>query len=394
MSRAADIQQAPRQNFGNLFQLTMPGIKDLSDLSAAQTRISSQIASSSNSFMSALVSSITGVGTDNTNPAYCVSTNDLGGAMNRMKCVGDLMVLGKIAMDTSIFTAKTGTYAIDAAAGGAKAGLGILPWIGEKFGEGTQAFATALTNWIRDVLINTLEHVADQLSHVAFMFSVVLPSMPYLLFMLVVVGWVLGVLQTVVAVPLWALLHMTPERTFVGSQSQGYLLLLSLFVRPALAMIGLYMGMLLSDPVINYIVRGFFAIRGVVDGGSFSVASYLVEMGTFFWWLQVLSYVLLAAIYMCFTLPQMLPGTVLQWIGGGISDLGESNAVQNVRSQMVLDQRKAPFNALKRPEPKGGRAGAGKAPKDAQPVAPSPSAASSSMINPQGTVPKSSEKDL
>lgn len=168
------------------------------------------------------------------------------------------------------------------------------------------------------------------------------------------VGWVLGVLQTVVAVPLWALLHMTPERTFVGSQSQGYLLLLSLFVRPALAMIGLYMGMLLSDPVINYIVRGFFAIRGVVDGGSFSVASYLVEMGTFFWWLQVLSYVLLAAIYMCFTLPQMLPGTVLQWIGGGISDLGESNAVQNVRSQMVLDQRKAPFNALKRPEPKGG----------------------------------------
>lgn len=37
---------------------------------------------------------------------------------------------------------------------------------------------------------------------------------------------------------------------------------------------------------------------------------------------------------MCFALPQMLPGTVLSWIGGGISDPGESHAVQNVRSQM------------------------------------------------------------
>jgi len=34
----------------------------------------------------------------------------------------------------------------------------------------------------------------------------------------------------------------------------------------------------------------------------------------------------------CFALPQMLPGTVLSWIGGGISDPGESNAVQSVRS--------------------------------------------------------------
>ena len=73
-------------------------------------------------------------------------------------------------------------------------------------------------------------------------------------------------------------------------------------------------------------------------------------MGTFLWWLTVLSYVLLAVLYMCFALPQMLPGTVLSWIGGGISDPGESNAVQNVRSQMVGSTGQRVFNPLRRRE--------------------------------------------
>lgn len=73
-------------------------------------------------------------------------------------------------------------------------------------------------------------------------------------------------------------------------------------------------------------------------------------MGTFLWWLTVLSYVLLAVLYMCFALPQMLPGTVLSWIGGGISDPGESNAVQSVRSQMVGSTGQRVFNPLRRPK--------------------------------------------
>ena len=52
----------------------------------------------------------------------------------------------------------------------------------------------------------------------------------------------------------------------------------------------------------------------------------------------------------CFALPQMLPGTVLSWIGGGISDPGESNAVQNVRSQMVGSTGQRVFNPWRRPE--------------------------------------------
>ena len=59
---------------------------------------------------------------------------------------------------------------------------------------------------------------------------------------------------------------------------------------------------------------------------------------------------IVAVLYMCFALPQMLPGTVLSWIGGGISDPGESNAVQSVRSQMVGSTGQRVFNPLRRPK--------------------------------------------
>ena len=95
-------------------------------------------------------------------------------------------------------------------------------------------------------------------------FGIFLPSLPYVIFMTVVVGWILAVLQSLIAAPLWAVMHMTPDRTFVGSQSQGYLLLLSLFARPALAVVGLFAAMLVSDPIIDFIAKGFFAMRGAV----------------------------------------------------------------------------------------------------------------------------------
>ena len=59
---------------------------------------------------------------------------------------------------------------------------------------------------------------------------------------------------------------------------------------------------------------------------------------------------IVAVLYMCFALPQMLPGTVLSWIGGGISDPGESNAVQSVRSQMAGSTGQRIFNPLRRPK--------------------------------------------
>ena len=319
-----------------------PKVFSSTDISNAQDSISKQIEEFSEGYMSYIVSIITGANNDGTTSA-CGYSGRIGGSINRMKCVGDYLVVGHMTIAAGDYIARTSLLAGKVAASTTK----IAPFLGEV----VNAAYDAYQKWVEDVVLNLMEDVGSKLGHAAFMFSVVLPSMPYILFLIVVAGWVLGVLQTIMVVPLWALLHMTPERTFVGSQSQGYLLLLSLFVRPSLALIGLYMGILISDPMINFVVSSFFAIRGVVDGANlWPGLSHLVYLGTFLWWLTVLSYVLLAVLYMCFALPQMLPATVLSWIGGGISDPGESNAVQSVRSQMAGSTGQRIFNPLRRPK--------------------------------------------
>jgi hypothetical protein len=129
-------------------------------------------------------------------------------------------------------------------------------------------------------------------------------------------------------------MHMTPDRTFVGSQSQGYLLLLSLFARPALAVVGLFAAMLVSDPIIDFIAKGFFAMRGAVvtsTGTVGAISSFL----SFAWWFMVFGLTLLPVLYMTFGLPQILPDHVLRWIGAGVSDLGETQAVGQMRSGMA-----------------------------------------------------------
>ena len=341
IAKATDIADENRNIYAR-FDIgdLMPNLSSATDIGSFQDRVSEQIGEFSEGYMSFIVSAITGANGNGTT-SFCTYSGRIGGSISRMKCVGDFLVAGYMGISTTDILIRTTLRIIEAGAS-LVAGVPV-------FGEAEKGVYNAYSGWMNDVVLSRLAELNQKLGHTAFMFSVVLPSMPYLLFLIVVVGWVLGVLQTIMVVPLWALLHMTPERTFVGSQSQGYLLLLSLFVRPSLALIGLYMGILISDPIINFVVSSFFAIRGVVDGGNFFLGlNQLVYLGTFLWWLTVLSYVLLAVLYMCFALPQMLPGTVLSWIGGGISDPGESNAVQNVRSQMVTSPQSGVFNPLRR----------------------------------------------
>lgn len=129
---------------------------------------------------------------------------------------------------------------------------------------------------------------------------------------------------------------MTPDRTFIGSQSQGYLLLLSLFVRPALAVLGLFGSMLISDPLIDYIANGFFSVRSAVETGMASVPGlgFFYQLLTFMWWMLAFGMLLVPVLYMVFGLPQLLPGEVLKWIGAGISDLGETQAIGAIQSRM------------------------------------------------------------
>lgn len=109
---------------------------------------------------------------------------------------------------------------------------------------------------------------------------------------------------------------------------------MALFARPALAVVGLFAGVLVSDPLIDFVAQGFFAMRGAVVTSTGTVGA-IAEFGSFFWWLLLFGVTLLPILYMCFGLPQVLPDKVLQWVGGGVADLGETSGIGEMRSGML-----------------------------------------------------------
>lgn len=64
---------------------------------------------------------------------------------------------------------------------------------------------TPIWGWVIEVPVvachDGLVHRTDGL------LGVFLPSLPYVIFMTVVVGWILAVLQSIIAAPLWAVMH-------------------------------------------------------------------------------------------------------------------------------------------------------------------------------------------
>lgn len=208
--------------------------------------------------------------------------------------------------------------------------VGSVSFMGNKVD--ATPLADTFLSWVIYNFLTPLAEVTTWLGRLAFYFGVFLPSLPYTIFMVAVVGWILAVLQSIIAAPLWAVMHMTPDRTFVGSQTQGYLLLLSLFIRPALIITGLFAAMMVANPVVGYISKAFWAMyRSNVT--SAESLGWFIEFLQWKNWLIVYGFVLLPVMYMIFGLSQSLPDTVLRWIGAGISSMGETQATEQMRAQ-------------------------------------------------------------
>ena len=249
-------------------------------------------------------------------------------ALTRMKTTGDILATAQLQLWTAKVTLETAMTAARVVVGG----VGGVEVLGNKIDE--RGVTDPIWEWIEAVPVPILVKIADYVGYLGFYFSVLLPSLPYTIFMITVVGWVLAVLQSVIAAPLWALMHMRPSQTFVGSDQQGYLLLMALFVRPALAVVGLFGSVVVANPVIDYISAAFFGMRGDVVAST-GLLGALAQFTTFFWWFTAYGLLLAPVLYMIFGLPQVLPDQVLQWLGAGVHDLGATGATGKMQGSML-----------------------------------------------------------
>lgn len=151
--------------------------------------------------------------------------------------------------------------------------------------------------------------------------STYLPLMPYIMWIMVVLAWAILLIEAVIAAPLWALVHLAPDGDgVVGRGGQGYMLVLSLVLRPALMILGLVAAFVLMKPIgflVNSTFVGAFSVS--VEPGPFSLTQTIAGC-------VIYCIVMIILVQRVFSLIHVVPDRLLRWIGGGGGEIGEQAA--------------------------------------------------------------------
>jgi hypothetical protein len=128
-------------------------------------------------------------------------------------------------------------------------------------------------------------------------------------------------IEAVIAAPIWAAAHSIPDGggSAINQHARaGYMILLSLFMRPTLMIFGLFASMILIIILGKIVSVTFLPMVGSVSAGSWqgliAVILYLV----------IFTSLMVSLAHRAFGLIHEIPDKILRYIGGGMEVLGEA----------------------------------------------------------------------
>lgn len=140
------------------------------------------------------------------------------------------------------------------------------------------------------------------------------PMIPFITWVAAVVNWFVLLIEAVLAAPIWAAAHIHPDGDdAVGRGGQGYMMILSLMMRPALMLFGLVTAMLLTQPITGLVNAGFMsAVSGVQADSTTGLVS-------FFAYVTIYVIMMTTVLHTVFSLIHWIPDNVPRWIGANVS---------------------------------------------------------------------------
>ena len=192
----------------------------------------------------------------------------------------------------------------------------------------------------RDKAMSTLGGAIQTIGYVCiitgFSLYYVLPMMPFIYFFFAFSGWVKSIFEAIVAMPLWAMSHITRwdgEGIAGPAANNGYMLLLEIFLRPIMILFGLLASIsifsasvfVLND-IFNLLVTNVGgAAEGLVsDDPGFSMSEVRSGIDELFY-----TVIYAVLVYMvgqsCFKLIDQIPNQILRWMSFSTQTFQEAN---------------------------------------------------------------------
>lgn len=190
-------------------------------------------------------------------------------------------------------------------------------------GAGIEAAATEVIGWLKLVAMLSISY--------GFFMSYFLPAIPYVIWISAIMGWLILVMESLVAAPLWVAAHALPEGEGLAGNSgrQGYMLFLGVLLRPPL----MVAGFLIAMSLINGLGRGIGYIFLEFGYEYITSSGVMISIGAFFAFAVILGITIVVAAYKIFGLISYLPEKVTNWIGQQLHNLGESGDAHSAAGQ-------------------------------------------------------------
>ncbi len=301
----------------------------LHDFEAVQERVANYIKTA--------YGSRRGISDETASPAATDETRALGDIGNWLRATLNKLIAGNIlptaiesmsSQDPIMAVSNIGDYLIGSAWGLAGA-LGVVD-VTHSMGKAIPFLGKAVPNLDKYISF-ILFSVFLPLLLYGLALAYYLPAIPFIRWFSALVGWIIMVVEALVAAPLWLCAHALPDGEGAAGQhgKRGYFLLLGIVLRPPLMVTGFFAAVIL----MNVLGRMLGASFEMFVGGT-AQTKILGLTGTFSM-LVILGIVVIMAANKFFSLIHYLPEHVTNWIGQQFQGMGEKEDQAGVKNVFV-----------------------------------------------------------
>ena len=192
-----------------------------------------------------------------------------------------------------------------------------------------------------------------------FILFYIVPFLPFLYFMFAVGGWVKGIFEAMVGVPLWALAHLRIDGDGLPGEAaiNGYFLIFEIFLRPILIVFGFIASVVIFGAMVKVLnstfalvvsnLAGYNNIEAEGGAGCGNLTAGERNVGSIEWLrgpVDEFFFTVLYAIvvYMtamsCFKLIDQIPNNIMRWMGQGIQTFNDQSGdpAQGLLSKIAI----------------------------------------------------------
>lgn len=163
---------------------------------------------------------------------------------------------------------------------------------------------------------------------IGIVLSIIIPLTPFMLWVMGIAGLMVLIIESLVASVIWAVMLMHPSGEGITSDQsrQGLMILLNLFMRPALMLMGMVCGIFMVEPMVTFVNDMFFFVFKSTQASSYTFL--FITFG----FISVYCTIVLAIVKKSFSLIHVVPDSVLAWIGHNPHNLGMADAADKAEA--------------------------------------------------------------